>query len=127
MAKVHENLRKARIDAGYKTSAEFCRVHDLVYPTYQGHENGQRGIPLRALEKYAELLNVSLDDLLERSPPVEKRGGLGDTGYRGDVWTRKKEDAPKTALEEVAGFLRWWAKTSPEAKKAIRDLILMEK
>lgn len=38
-----ERLRQAREEAGFKTAAEAARRLKVAYPTYAGHENGNRG------------------------------------------------------------------------------------
>lgn len=54
----HERLRKARIDAGYKSAAEAARRLSVPYGTYSGHENGQRGVRWEDVRKYAKAFKV---------------------------------------------------------------------
>ncbi|GAB5387163.1 MAG: hypothetical protein Alpg2KO_01310 [Alphaproteobacteria bacterium] len=53
-----DRLKRARIDAGYKSARAFQMQNDLT-STYPGHENGTRGITRAMAEIYAELLGVS--------------------------------------------------------------------
>ena len=59
MNKPHENLKNARLKAGYKTAADFSKKHDLTEATYRSHENGNRGIDASTATKYARLLEIS--------------------------------------------------------------------
>lgn len=61
-----ENLKHYREQAGYKTAKEFADVLDIPYNTYTAYENQKREPKLEMLIKIADLLNVSLDDLVGR-------------------------------------------------------------
>ncbi len=61
-----ENLKYYREKAGYKTAKEFADVLDIPYNTYTAYENQKREPKLEMLIKIADLLNVSLDDLVGR-------------------------------------------------------------
>ncbi len=66
-----ENLRYYREQAGY-TAKEFSKLLDLPYTTYAGYENNQERKPrFENLVKMADILNVSLDDLVGRTPKNE--------------------------------------------------------
>lgn len=56
-------LQLARRAASFSTAAEAAEAMNLVYSTYAGHENGNRGIRAN-LERYARRFNVSTDWLL---------------------------------------------------------------
>lgn len=67
MESPNERLRRARIEAGYKTAADAARALGISGATYNQHENDTRGlggIPRKAAERYAEKFKVSLDWLL---------------------------------------------------------------
>ena len=66
-----KNLRYYREQAGYNTAKEFADVLDIPYNTYTAYENQKREPKLEMLIKIADLLNVSLDDLLGRTPADE--------------------------------------------------------
>lgn len=59
-----DRLRQARQDAGFDKAADAARALDVSYPTYAGHENGNRGVGPEALTKYARRFKVSVDWLL---------------------------------------------------------------
>lgn len=63
-----KNLRIYRERAGYATAKEFADALDVPYNTYIAYENQKREPKLEMLIKIADLLNVSLDDLLGRGP-----------------------------------------------------------
>ncbi len=63
MAEPHERLRQARIEAGFKTAADFARVFGIEPGTYNHHETGVRGFA-RIARRYARALNVSVEWLL---------------------------------------------------------------
>lgn len=44
-----DRLKKARIDAGFRTAADACRQFRWTPTTYMGHENGSRGPTSRSL------------------------------------------------------------------------------
>lgn len=58
MGDVADRLRKARLEAGFKTAAEFAAKHDIPQPTYALHESGGRGLKDPVLKDYAKLLGV---------------------------------------------------------------------
>lgn len=66
-----KNLRYYREQAGYNTAKEFADVLDIPYNTYTAYENQKREPKLEMLIKIADLLNVSLDDLVGRTPADE--------------------------------------------------------
>lgn len=66
-----KNLRIYRERAGYATAKEFADALDVPYNTYTAYENQKREPKLEMLIKIADLLNVSLDDLVGRTPVDE--------------------------------------------------------
>lgn len=64
-----ENLRYYREQAGYKTAKEFADILNIPYNTYTAYENQKREPKLEMLIKIADLLNISLDDLVGRKEP----------------------------------------------------------
>ena len=67
-----ENLKYYREQAGYKTAKEFADILNIPYNTYTAYENQKREPKLEMLIKIADLLNISLDDLLGRKEPQLK-------------------------------------------------------
>ncbi|WP_303997933.1 helix-turn-helix domain-containing protein [Megamonas hypermegale] len=63
---LQENLKFYREKAGYKTAKEFSNALGIPYNTYTAYENQKREPKLDMLVKIADLLKVSLDDLLGR-------------------------------------------------------------
>ena len=61
-----ENLKFYREKAGYKSAREVAEALSLPYNTYAGYESKGREPKYQTLCKIADLLNVSLDDLLGR-------------------------------------------------------------
>lgn len=47
------------MDAGFATAADAAMTFGWKYPTYAGHENGNRGMKVPDLRKYAKAFNVS--------------------------------------------------------------------
>lgn len=64
-AKIAARLKEARKASGYESAAEAADAMDLTYGTYAGHENGNRGVPLKALSRYAVFFRVNLTWLAE--------------------------------------------------------------
>lgn len=69
--KIKDRLKYARIKAGFKSAAKFSAEHDILEVTYRAHENGTRGLTSHAAQKYAKLLNISLDWLLSGNESQE--------------------------------------------------------
>ncbi len=56
----HDRLKKARIDAGFRSAAAAAERVGVPYGTYSGHENGGRGIKDDELKLYAKAFKASL-------------------------------------------------------------------
>lgn len=65
-----ENLRRYREQAGY-TMQEFSHMVNVPYGTYNSYETTTKVPRLDKLIKIADTLNVSLDDLVGRTPKSE--------------------------------------------------------
>lgn len=59
-----ERLKQAREKAGYHSTDEFCKTHNIVKDHYDEHEAGQRGLKASYAQRYAKALNVTLDWLI---------------------------------------------------------------
>lgn len=62
-----ESLKQHRIKAGYSSAKEFAARLGLSYSTYVAYENTDREPRFDVLIKIADILNVSIDELLERN------------------------------------------------------------
>ncbi len=93
-----DRLRKARIDAGFKTAKSAADYIRVPYPTYAGHENGSRGIKTSELELYSEVFGVSQSWLLFGSLPhrqfVSLLGVFEDMNF-----SKTKKGAPPIELD----------------------------
>lgn len=70
MDDVGERLRRARLHAGYKSSAAAARAFGWPTERYKSHENGGRGIKRPDIIAYARALRVDPEWLLfGRNPP----------------------------------------------------------
>ena len=65
-----DRLRYYREQRGY-SSDELAKLLDIPYTTLKGYENAGREPKYNILVKIADILNVSLDDLLGRTPTSE--------------------------------------------------------
>lgn len=82
---IGKRLRLAREHAGFATATLAAESLGMKYPTYAGHENGNRGV-VRKAEQYARRYRVSLDWLLR---------GLGaGPGETDEVISDKAIDIP---------------------------------
>lgn len=61
-----ENLRYYREKAGFKQAKDFVKVLGIPYNTYTSYENQGREPKYQTLIRIADLLDVSIDDLLGR-------------------------------------------------------------
>ena len=59
-----ENLKFYREKAGYKQAKEFALTLGIPYPTYKGYESQGREPKYQTLCRIADLLDVSIDDLV---------------------------------------------------------------
>ena len=66
-----ENLKYYREKAGYKTAKDFSKALNISYTTYFAYENQGREPKYKVLCQIANLLNVSLDDLVGRMSKSE--------------------------------------------------------
>jgi hypothetical protein len=53
-----ERLRAVRRDAGYRTGSDAARAFGWVVGTYLSHENGNRGLDLETVDRYAAAFRV---------------------------------------------------------------------
>lgn len=66
-------LRQAREEAKYSSASAFANAHGITVSTYVSHENGARGLTVDAAKRYASLLNVTWQWLIDgQSKGVEK-------------------------------------------------------
>ncbi|ALA26717.1 helix-turn-helix domain-containing protein [Piscirickettsia salmonis] len=54
--KIAENLKAARVGAGYRSARSFADRHNIKYITYSQYEQGTRSISVEILEGYAKIL-----------------------------------------------------------------------
>ena len=69
---IAERLKIARIAADYKTARAAAETLGVPYPTYAGHENGNRGLEVEAAMQYARRYHVTLNWLLLGQGPGPK-------------------------------------------------------
>lgn len=65
-----ENLKYYREKSGYKTAKDFADVLNIPYTSYVAYENKGREPKYEMLCKIADLLEVSIDDLLGRTSNI---------------------------------------------------------
>jgi transcriptional regulator with XRE-family HTH domain len=65
MSDESDRLRDARKAAGFATAQEAAQRFGWTYPTYSGHENGNRGIKPEARRAYARAFRVDASWLIE--------------------------------------------------------------
>lgn len=64
-------LRQARAEAGYAKAAPAAQAMGIPEPTYQAHENGNRGF-LTSADRYADFFRVNLEWLLKGRGPMRR-------------------------------------------------------
>ena len=96
-----EQLRIARLRAGFETAKDAAEALGVAVSTYIGHENGHRGYPARKAELYARRFKVREQWLLY---------GVGDgPGQSGDHIAEIIniiEHLPPLKRAEALGYLR---------------------
>lgn len=65
MGKFQENLKRLRIEKGFKTAKSFAAAIDMPYTSYMNYENKNREPPYDMLCRIADTLHVTTDELLE--------------------------------------------------------------
>lgn len=60
---IGNTLKKIRKEKGY-TQKKFAEKADIPVSTYSNYENGNRNPNLQTLQKFADLLNVSLSEII---------------------------------------------------------------
>lgn len=75
---IHDRLREARVAAGFDTAADAARAWGWRIPTYQAHENGNRGVPSKKVRLYAGAFKVNPMWLLtgEGDQDIPKYAGI---------------------------------------------------
>ncbi len=64
MDESNTRLRKARLDAGFKSARRAAIRHNWILSTYASHENGQTPVPIDSAKAYAKAFKVDLAWLL---------------------------------------------------------------
>ena len=64
---ISENLKQARINAGYSSVKQFVETFHLPMATYYQHESGKRKPKLDTVRYYCQLLEISIETLLSDS------------------------------------------------------------
>jgi hypothetical protein len=105
----HDRLRRARVNAGYETAAEFAHAAGIKMVTYQHHENGRRELRPDVAKVYARLLNLSPGTLLygEQLPTIEAVSIVATVGKHGQICTLCGQDDNRqtTVLPNPAGLV----------------------
>lgn len=73
-----DNLHKLREASGYNSAKEFSKLVKVPYTTYMGYENRGSWPTEENLCKIANLLGVTIDELLGNQPPNKKKRMLED-------------------------------------------------
>lgn len=67
-----DNLKKYRMQAGFKSAKQLADALEIPYTTYMGYENKNNWPPLETLLKIAYTLGVDVNTLVGYIPPTEK-------------------------------------------------------
>ena len=86
-----ENLRFYREKAGYTSAKDFSKALNIPYNTYAGYESQYREPKYETLIKIADLLDVSLDELL----------GRNDKYIKNDIIPKNNDDKLKIILDNL--------------------------
>lgn len=65
-----ERLKQARIRAGFKSATAAAKAFGWTESTYLGHENGSRGLPVDAAQRYGRAFRVPWEFLLSGATRV---------------------------------------------------------
>lgn len=124
MKNVHENLRKARIKAGYKSAAKFAKSIEVDEATYRHHENGTRGIDIYTLGKYAKALGVDVNSLFaEESTASDEEFTKDQFPIRAIEYSRM-QDVSRSPLNIMVPVYGPAAASNPEVVLLTEDYIL---
>jgi len=124
-------LKQAREKAGYKSAAEFARIHRFPDVTYRSHENGVRPLTVEAAKRYAPPLGLEWTDLMDdvtdaldkvseaektavhrapaqphasaKIPEIDVRGGMGAGGVIAYTNNHTDEYGNQTSRDDVRG------------------------
>jgi hypothetical protein len=116
-------LKRARIDAGFRTASDAARAVSIAGPTYLAHENGTRAVRSVMLEYYANAFRVRVEWLLtgdgeEKSPhespvvPELKDTLLQLTDHCLQLALKLDEDKVKQLFSLLAALLQFLKKVS---------------
>lgn len=98
---MNQRLIEARAKR-FGTASDAARAMKIPVPTYSGHENSNRGIPLEAAARYAKFFRVSLDWLVfGKAPPGEAEAGRLDVPIL--AWVSAGELARDDAVDDAIG------------------------
>lgn len=84
---LNERLKQARKEAGFQFAKEAARAFGWNENTYSSHENGNRGFPSSAGEKYAKNFGVDFNWLMTGRGSPKKTGNTSDEFHGIDINT----------------------------------------
>lgn len=74
-------LKQARLNAGFRTAAEFADKNGIPRPTYQLHEQGRRRLKPEVAAQYSRILGIQVEWLLYgngNSPDISSSNTISD-------------------------------------------------
>lgn len=75
----HERLQEARTKLGYESATRAAEAFGWTVSTYLSHENGTRGIPAKAAERYAKAFKVKPEWLLYGTPQSKQMSDINNS------------------------------------------------
>lgn len=73
------SLRRNRIEGGFATAEDFARAAGIKGNRYREYERGRRGLSIEDACKFADILDITLDELVGRDFRPEHESSGFDT------------------------------------------------
>lgn len=99
-------LRRARMNAGFATAADFARHYGIKTTSYQHHENGHRDLTPDRAKLYAKFLKLPPGELLYGEQlrslvDIPIVGSISSTGYIKAMSQTLEYDPPTAVLPDL--------------------------
>jgi phage repressor protein C with HTH and peptisase S24 domain len=106
MDELHERLRQARMNAGFKSASGAAKHFSWGESTYRAHENGQNKFDYTDAQKYGKAFNVNPSWLFVGSTDLGSSTGINDAAREDELIQVKVAQSHRQAPIGIPPFIQ---------------------